>query len=490
MPLKTTREGGLAAKLAGLPQPDANPLDAPYDLMIAGVGGTGVITIGALITMAAHLEGKGASVLDFTALAQKGGSVVSHVRLAPTPDEIHAVRLEWGQARAVLVCDLLVGALPDVLGSMKRNHTKVVANSHIQPLAEFTRHPDLNERREELVAKIEQASGEACLQIINATEIARTVLGDAVGSNLLMLGFGWQKGWIPLSLESIERAIELNGIAVDANLHAFACGRLAAHDAAWLESLGRFKTQVVQLNLPVSLVKLIDTRMAQLKSYQDPVYAQTYREFVASVQAGESAILHGAARLPLTEAVARYLFKLMAYKDEYEVARLSSDGALIQMIDAQFEGPYQLRFNLAPPLIARKNSSGELIKREYGPWILNTFKLLARFKWLRGSALDPFGYTRERKCERRLISDYRSAIDHVLGRLHTGNHALAVELACLPDLVRGYGHVKARHIENYEREKQRLLGEFDAIDNEAPDAGGGARKSVTRFVGNAVREGA
>lgn len=456
-PSMSIDEDRLVAKLASVPPPHIGQIDDTYDLMVAGVGGTGIITIGALIAMAAHLEGKKASVLDFTALAQKGGSVISHIRLSPATRELHSVRIEWQRANAVLVSDLVVGVLPDVLGTMKAGYTNVVANNFIQTLAEFTQQPDIKTNGNELLAKVTHAAGIDHVHAIDASGISRLVMGDTISANILLMGFAWQKGWIPLSLRSIERAIELNGVSAETNKRAFACGRVVAHDAAWVDALAKSSDQAIQLPTSDLLDQMIESRSEQLRRYQNQTYAAAYRNFVSNVREKENKILRNGEPLLLTEAVARYLYKIMAYRDEYEVARLHSDPDFVRMIDKKFEGDYKLKFNLAPPLLARRNSRGELIKREYGSWAFSAFRLLAQFKMLRGTRFDIFGYSQERKKERDLINEYKGMVESVLHTLHPANHAIAVKIASLPDRIRGYGHVKVRHLEDYEHEKQRLF---------------------------------
>jgi indolepyruvate ferredoxin oxidoreductase len=440
------------ASSARLPRPTLPTLAQPYDLLIAGVGGTGVITVGALVAMAAHLEGKGTSVLDFTALAQKGGSVVSHVRIAAVPEALHAVRVQWRQARALLVADMVVGALADVLATVRRGTTQVLVNPYLQPLAEFTRAPDIDDRATALLDKFKDAAGEANVEMFDAHKAATTQFGDAVSANAMLLGYAWQKGLIPVSLEALLRAIELNGVAIEANRKAFSSGRIAAHGALAGQAALTVAT-IIPLVVPEGLEKTIATRHAFLCGYQNQAYADRYVKFVRKAEAAERAVTGSPRRPRLALAVARSLFRLMAYKDEYEVARLYSRPEFKAQLDAQFEGAYSLRVNLAPPVLAKRNAKGELVKREFGAWIFPIFKGLAALRVLRGTPFDVFGYTAERRQERRLIDDYRQLVDSLLADLTVERLDAAVEAAALAEKIRGFGHVKKRSVRDY---RQRL----------------------------------
>lgn len=452
-------DDAMGQRLQNIPMPRLPGLHVPYDMLVAGVGGTGVITVGQVVTMAAHLEGRGASVLDFTALAQKGGSVVSHIRIASDPDKLHAVRLEWQQAKLVMVCDLVVGNLPDVIGTIRQGATQLLVNSYVQPLAEFTRNADIDDRSDALLEKLTRAASAEKTISLDARKAATAVLGDAMATNMFMLGYAWQQAWVPVSLEALHRALELNGVSIEGNKKAFACGRLAAHDPFWLEGVAAPVTQVIQLQMPVAVDKVISHRRALLAEYQDERYARAYEEFIERVKRKESSTIAG-KRLRLTEAVARSLYKLMAYKDEYEVARLYKDPAFMASLHEQFEGDFKLGFNLAPPMISRRNARGELVKKEFGPWMQRGFNVLANFKKLRGTPLDVFGYTPERRMERALIAGYRSTIETLLLNLNQENMARAIEIAHLPEAIRGYGHIKERAVARYHAQLEELTSQF------------------------------
>jgi indolepyruvate ferredoxin oxidoreductase len=445
------------AALASLPLPALPEIRDTYEILVTGVGGTGVLTLGALLGMAAHLEGREATVLDFTGLAQKGGAVLAHVRLARAGVPLHQGRIEPGEADAVVACDLVVAVGPEALGTMRRGATRVVANEHVLPTADLIRDPRARVDGGLILKRLARAVGESRVASLDAHALALAVTGDAIGSNLLLLGYAWQKGLLPVSLEAIDRAIELNGVAVEANRRTFAFGRLAAHDPGLVDRLtGR------EPEAEPDLETLVLRRSTFLAAYQDKSYADTYAAFVWRVAEAERRLRLG-GDLPLAETVARNLFRLMAYKDEYEVARLYTEGTFRQRIAETFEGDVRLKVHLAPPLFARIDPlTGERRKGTFGPWMLRAMGVLARLKRLRGTALDPFGWTQERRMERRLRDEYRQMIEGLLPALTPEKHDLAVRLADLPDLVRGFGHVKARNVLRYEEERAALLAAWKA----------------------------
>ena len=442
-----------------VPEPDVAPLPSgrSYGIVITGVGGTGVVTIGQLIGTAAHLEGRGVSVLDMAGLAQKGGAVYSHVRLAQTPGDLYATRIATGEADLLLGCDLIVSAGQEALSKIRSGRTRALINTADSPTAEFVRNPDWHSHSSELEQSIRAAIGQdADFVAIDANLFATALIGDAIYTNPFLLGYAWQRGWLPVRRESLVRAIELNGTAVAANQRAFEWGRAAAFDP---EPVRRavFPAQVIEFKRGSgSLAELTARRVEFLTDYQSAAYARRYAELVERVRRVESERLNGATQL--TEAVARFYFKLLAYKDEYEVARLHANPDFHRKLAEQFEGPYQLNYYLAPPLIARRDPrSGVPRKRRFGPWVGKAFARLARFKFLRGTIFDPFGYTRERRTERALIREYEAMIDEVLPRLDARNQALAVELAWLPEHIRGFGHVKAANIGTARQQREQLL---------------------------------
>ena len=455
----------IADHLAGLPLPAPKPLGEPYNILITGIGGTGVITVGVLLGMAAHLEGKGCSVLDFTGLAQKNGAVMSHVRLAPDPSDLHAVRLSAGGADLLLGCDMVVSASAAALARIENGVTRAIVNSDYQPTAAFVMNPDVDFEIASMSRTIRNAAGDKNADFVDATGLATALLGDSVAANLFLLGYAFQKGLVPLSLEAIERAVELNGVAVEMNKHAIAWGRLAAYDHARVAALVH-PLASHEPPRPSGLAEIVAHRARFLARYQNEAYANAYREFVTQIERAEKSRLGRGSEL--AEAVAKNLFKLMAYKDEYEVARLYADGEFMKNLRHQFAGTYRLEFNLAPPLFAKRDpATGHLVKRAYGPWAFQAFRLLARIKFLRGSALDPFGRTAERRAERRLISQYRDTLRALLPDLAPANHAIAVEIASLPARIRGYGHVKDKAIAEANQRQEALL---DAFRRPAPAA--------------------
>ena len=442
-----------------LPEPTLPGLDEPYGIVVTGVGGTGVVTIGALIGMAAHLEGKGCSVLDMAGLAQKGGAVVSHVRIAQRPEDIHAVRVSAGGARLLLGCDLVVAAGLETLSKITKGETRAVINGHEVITGDFTRNPDFDFHSQTLVNLIREGAGAEATDFLNATRLATALMGDSIATNLFMTGFAWQKGLIPIGREAIIQAIELNQVAVEANERAFLWGRRAAHDLAAVENAAAPERTPDLRRLSESLEEMVERRAGFLTDYQDAAYADRYRALVERVKAAEAERVPGTSRL--SEAVARYYFKLLAYKDEYEVGRLFTSGAFLEKVREQFEGDFKLHFHLAPPLTAERDpDSGQLKKREFGPWMFRAFKLLAKLKGLRGTKLDIFGYSAERRRERALIVAYEALVAELLAGLGRDNHGVAVELASIPEKIRGFGHVKDAHLETAKACEAELLEQF------------------------------
>jgi indolepyruvate ferredoxin oxidoreductase len=448
--------------LPALPEPAIPELVEPYGILVTGVGGTGVVTIGALIGMAAHLEGKGVTVLDMTGLAQKGGAVLSHIRIAERPDALHAVRIAAGSADLLLGCDLVVSAGSEALSRVQRERTRAVINSHQTITGDFTRNPDLPFPSGELQQSITAAVGWEHGEFIDATRLATGLLGDSIATNLFMLGCAYQRGLVPVSAAAIERAIELNGVAVAFNHSAFQWGRRAAIDPALVEARALPKRTLTESHrISETLDELIARRVEFLTRYQNAAYAGRYASRVRHIRDVEAARIPGSTAL--TEAAARALFKLMAYKDEYEVARLYTETDFLRGVDDRFEGDYRLRFHLAPPLLAdRDPATGHLQKRSYGPWMLTAFRLLAKLRGLRGTALDIFGRTAERRTERRLIAEYEALLDEMAAGLSQQNHQIAVELAALPLEIRGFGHVKEANVQRAKSKEAELLRRFRA----------------------------
>ena len=472
-----------------------------------------MVTIGALLGMAGHLEGKGATVLDQTGLAQKGGAVTTHIRIARAPADIHAVRIAAGEADLVLGCDMVVVNDYWVLSKVRGERSQVVLNTYEAMPGTFTTHPDMQFPATDIIAGVKVALGGREPMLVDATQVATALMGDAIASNLFMLGYAWQQGLVPISYEAIVRAVELNGAAIEMNKTAFAWGRLAVvNPQAVQEAAGLIRNAQTEsertpralqvlppgewestewganaaprnpgneselrglpedgahggdvaflplddLRLSRSLDELIARRKDFLTEYQDAAYAARYTDLVAKVRNAENTRAPGSTAL--TEAVARYFFKLMAYKDEYEVARLYTSGEFKRRLEQQFEGDYEVHFHLAPPLFAKKDAHGRLMKKEYGPWVFKAFGLLAKLRFLRGGTFDVFGYTDERKGERQLIADYEKTVGELLGTLDGDKLGLAVEIASIPEHIRGYGHIKEKHLHAAKAREAELLG--------------------------------
>jgi len=461
-PSTAAREIAVPDIFEALPMPELPATTQPFGLLVTGIGGTGVVTIGAIVAMAAHIEGKGCSILDMTGLAQKGGAVVSHIRIADRPEDIHAVRVADGAADAILGCDIVTAASVDTLSKVSPGQTRAVVNSHETVIGDFTRDPDLSFPGEELHQRIAKTVGAENVNFTEATKLATALLGNAIASNMFMLGLAWQRGLIPISEEALFKAVELNGVAIEMNKLAVTWGRRAGHDPAMVRKMalsGAHEGPGEMTTEPGNLVELVERRVGFLTDYQNEALARRYKDFIVKVQTAES------HRTPdyegLAEAVARYYFKLLAYKDEYEVARLHTETGFLAGIADSFEPGYELKFHLAPPLISRRdNETGAARKREFGEWVLPVFRFVARFKYLRGTPFDIFGYTAERRRERRLIKEYEATIEQILRDLTNDNHGLAMEIASLPDQIRGYGHVKTRHIAESTARKATLLSAY------------------------------
>ncbi len=434
-----------AAKLA---EPNHSALDHPFDLLVTGVGGTGVITVGQLVTMAAHLEGKGASVLDFTGFAQKFGPVLSYLRIARDPGEINQVRIDDGAADALIGCDLVVSSSPKA-SRHYRPGTRAIVNSAEMPTGDVVRNRDADLAVTMRLDAIRQTIAEGEMDVFDANRAAEKLLGDSVFANMMLLGFAWQRGLVPVSFEALSRAVELNGVAVNKNHQAIAWGRLAADDPAFVEAHVDPKP-----DLSETLDELIERRQTFLSEYQDAAWAERYRRTVDRVRAAEG----GKGSVALTSAVAKSLFKLMSYKDEYEVARLHSDPAFQSQLNAEFEGDFKINYHLAPPMLnTDTDARGWPRKRQFGPWMKQAFRLLAPAKRLRGTVFDPFGYTDERRMERQLIGWYEEVVEQLLARMGEGDLADLAEIAAAPLDIRGFGPVKEQAVHKVRRNVERLL---------------------------------
>ncbi len=449
---------------ASMGQEPAAVTSAVWGMVVAGVGGTGVITIGQLLGVAAHIEGKGIVTQDAGGLAQKGGATWSYVLIGDRQDDIRTTRVGMAAADLIIGCDPIVAVAKETLLRMRAGRTHVALNSNSTPTAAFVKNANWQNPADQCVAEVIAEVGEANVGVFDADAASTRLLGDSIYTNPMMLGYAWQKGWIPLEKASLMRAIELNAVAVQQNKIAFEWGCRAAHDAAGFKALVSPASQavVIEFKKRDTLVQMLASRTEFLTGYQNAAYAEKYQAAVQKVKVAEEKLggKPSMKHLPLTEAVARYLFKLMAYKDEYEVARLHTDPAFHARVNAMFEGDFKLNYHLAPPLISKRNEKGELLKTKFGSRTLTVFKVLARLKGLRGGAFDIFGKTEERRGERALIYEYQASIDVVLSQLNDSNHAIAVEIARIPEQIKGYGHVKERNLKAARVKWSALMDEF------------------------------
>jgi indolepyruvate ferredoxin oxidoreductase len=452
-------EAALNRRVEALPVPATHLEDAPYDILVTGVGGTGVVTVGALISMAAHLEGKSASVLDFMGFAQKGGSVLSFVRFAARDEWLNQVRIDTQQADVLLACDMVVGASAEALQTVRHGRTRIVVNTHAIPNASFVQNPDANLHTDALLDKMRHAAGEDFMSACDAQKLAMKFLGDTIGANILMLGFAWQLGLVPVSHAALMRAIELNNVAVPMNQLAFAIGRLAAGDPDSLAALwaARHAAQPEIAEAAVqSLEALIADRQARLDGYGGARYVMRYRTLVDAARHVESRI--GGERI--SRAVATTFYRLLAVKDEYEVARLHTDAAFRAALEAQFEGTagkdFTVKFNLAPPTLAKPKHGNAPRKKVFGQWFWPVLGTLAKWRGLRGTLFDPFSRTVERRMERALASDYETTMRRAFAVLSAANAEEVAKLAELPTRVRGYGHVKLANLAGVKRSERDL----------------------------------
>ena len=452
-----------------LPEPAIAESGAPANIVVAGIGGTGVVTIGAVLGMAAHIAGKACTVLDSVGAAQKGGAVLSQIRIAAAADRLHALAIGRGRADLLLGCDVVVAAGRDALSRLDGERSAAVVNTHNAPVAAFVRDPDIDFARDANRALVARAAAPGKAEFVDATGLAVALFGDAIAGNMLLLGLAWQKGLVPVPAAAIERAIDLNGVAAAMNRAAFAWGRRAALDPAAAMRAARAGSGADASGADEAgaddgdLDRAVARRAAFLADYQDAAYAARYRAIAARARAAEAALPGESERF--ARAVARGAFKLMAYKDEYEVARLHADRRFLDSISARFSGRYRLKFHLAPPLFARRDpATGRLVKRAYGPWLLPVFRVLAALRRLRGTPFDVFGHTRERREERALAAGYPELVEELAGALAPGNHALACELAELPERIRGYGHVKARALAEARALEAEKLAAFRGQD--------------------------
>lgn len=446
--------------LAGVPEPKPFELGPEgWASIIDGIGGTGVVTIGNILGMAAHLEGKGTGLIDMAGLAQKGGAVFSHLRIARRPEDIHAIRVSAGKADLILGCDLVVSGSRNVLSAVREGSTIFVVNTAEVMPGDFARSADFSLPTERIKRAIRNAAGEENAFFFDATRTATVLFGNSVGANMFMLGFACQHGGLPVAPAAVEAAIQLNGQAVAMNVAAFRWGRRAAHDPDAVQAL---VGKAGQDGLPEveTLDDIVERRADFLAAYQDASYARRYRDRIAALRAIEDKAVPGSSTV--SEAAARALFKLMAIKDEYEVARLYTDGSFKSQLAAEFQSWERLEFHLAPPILGRKGTDGKPRKSRFGPWMMTGFRVLAALKGLRGTPFDIFGRSAERKMERRLLAEYEADLDLIAARVTAGTVEAAAALASVPQLVRGFGHVKEASVRKAADERQRLIARLEA----------------------------
>jgi indolepyruvate ferredoxin oxidoreductase len=466
---ETESVGADEARFAALPEPAPLELERPWNVLVTGIGGSGVITVGALLGMAAHLEGKGCSVLDVTGLAQKNGPVTSHVRIAARPDAIAATRIAAGAADLVIGCDIVVTTAADSLAKFGAARTTAIVNDHVAPTFEFATNPDLDLSSRRMEDAIRAATGGGACDFVSATRLATALCGDAIFTNPFLMGFAFQRGLLPVGRGALERAFALNARAVDANLRAFAWGRLAAHDPAAVEAAARPALRDSQLaGVAEDLDAIVARRVAFLTDYQNARYAADYRARVERVAEREQKVAPGSTRL--ASAVARYYFKLLAVKDEFEIARLYTDGSFQRQLAAEFEGDYRLYVHFAPPftipvvdwLIERRDPRTGRMKKWRIParWFLPFLSVMARFKFLRGTPFNVFGRTAHRRLEQQIRRDYEATVDQLLESLGPRNLDIAVEIASLPEHVRGFEQVREHQIEKARAKQEELLAAY------------------------------
>lgn len=466
---RTLDMSALDKHIEALPEPSVAPSHAGHDMLVTGVGGTGVLTVGAVLAMAAQIEGKSAKLLDMTGMAQKGGAVVSHLRIAEGMDAIPSARLGVEQADAIIACDLIVASAPDVLTAAGPK-TRFIANEDVLPTGEFQTNQAVDLSAFRFLTALAKRVDEDNIDRFRAGELATRILGDAIFTNFMMVGYAAQKGLLPVGLEAIDEALGLNGVAVAANRRSVALGRLAAHDPELLVKFAGLDDEPE--GEPQTYEAMLASRARHLEAYQDRAYAEKYLAEMATIYETVRLAPVGNAEGFLTEA-ARQLARLMAYKDEYEVARLYTRPEFMASIEEAFDGDPDLKFNLAPPLLplGKDRKTGRPRKIALGSWMLPVFRLMAKGKALRGGAFDIFGYTAERRMERALIGEYRDLLRRLATGLTDAKADMAREIAGAAAAIRGYGPVKEAGVEQYRATLEKMLPTFEAapiVDNSAP----------------------
>jgi len=445
--------------VSGLPTPELPILDRPWNIGITGVGGSGILTIGAILGMAAHIEGKSPMVMDMAGLAQKGGAVMSHIRISTIDNPATAPRIANGGADVLLAADSVVAASRDGISICDPERTNAVFNNKITPVSDFVRNPDFDFEKTNIEKSVESIIISK-QHFHNFTSIAMAITGDEISTNSLMLGYAWQCGLIPISAAAIEQAVSLNGVAVQSNLDAFNWGRLFAHDPAKITSQFS-QTEHPPTQDEMTIDELIEQRCKHLTLYQNSKLADKYRETVQNVRSFVTLKLSSSEdQEKVVRTIALNYSKLLSYKDEYEVARLFSGTRFSDLVANKYEGNYKVKFNFAPPFLPGTAPNGRPKKREFGAVTHKILGLLSNLKWTRGTALDVFGYTSERKSERALIKNFESDIDMVLNQIDDVSVALAIAILSLPDSIRGFGPVKEKSISEALQARQSLLKDY------------------------------
>jgi len=449
----------MAIDFPKLPNPTLPSLIQSWNVLVTGIGGTGVLTVSAILVMAAHIEGKGCATMNQTCLTQKFGSIISHVCIDESQNDIHAVRIVAGDADLLLDIDLLVSASDDALAKPHLERSHAIINTDSAPTTDFISNPDTVFPIKDMEQTIIEKTGKEKTQFISATTIATELLGNSIATNIFLLGYAYQHGLIPVTAEAIERTITLNNVAIEFNRQAFLWGRRAAYDLQAVLAIAKIENKK-ESRQPTDLDDIVKHRMELLIRYQNKNYTNSYRKFVELVHEHEGSLHFRENELQLTKAMVRYLYKLMAYKDKYEVARLYSDGKFTKKLKEQFDGKYKLQFHLVEPYLSKRDEQGNLIKRTYPQITMLLFGALVKLKSLRGTRCDIFGYTQERKRERQLIDDYKSTILELLKGIDENNYKISVEITSLPKFIRGFGHIKQKSIKEFEYKQAVPLDKF------------------------------
>lgn len=452
------RKKGINEFVDNLPKPETINSENPYNILITGIGGSGVITLGALLGTAAHLEGKGSSTLDVAGLAQRNGPVTSHLRVADNPEDLHAARIASGTADLILGCDIVVTTGIEAMSKINPKKTNIIVNSHVAPTSAFASNPNLDLSAARMKKSLKESSSEELLDFVEATRLATALMGNSIAANLFLVGYALQKGLLPISIEAIQRAIELNQVAVEMNIQSLSWGRMAAVNIKFVKEKALPKKELEETE-KVGLEEIIHHRMEFLEGYQDKKYSQKYEQLVRKVEEIEKEIVEEQF---LSEAVAKYYFKLLAYKDEFEVARLHTSKEFKDFLQDQLEGEYKVEYNLAPPVFGGRDAkTGRYPKRRLSSSFFYFFNILKHFKFLRGTPFNLFGWTKHRKLERKLIIDYEESVLKLLKTLSPNNYQIAVEIASIPELIRGYDVVKEQNLEDALSRQEELFKQYE-----------------------------